>query len=43
MCLREFRISKFPGGGWGHAPGTPQKERPSKIIPACYAELPKIY
>lgn len=34
MRLQESRISKFSGEG------PPYKARPSKIIPACYAELP---
>ena len=31
--VKDFKIS-CGGGEGGHAPGTPQKERPSKIIPA---------
>lgn len=41
MRLQESRISKFPGGK-----GPPREKGPSKIITACYAELParaKIY
>ena len=43
MRLREYRISKFPGGA---CPRTPLERKAFKIIPACYAELPtcaKIY
>ena len=39
MCLRESKISKFPGGGMLLDP-RPRNEGLPKIIPACYAELP---
>ena len=39
-CVRESKISKFPGGGGMLLDPRPRKEGLPKIIPACYAELP---